>query len=74
MIFSFYLQISRSQRPPVFKLSHTVKALSTYNFKDDENHMILRNEDTPYGPAERLGVRKMQKKTNAYYLYKTFIF
>ena len=41
-IFSFYLQFSRSQTPPVFRLSHMGKAVSMSNFKNYEKHVIFR--------------------------------
>ena len=42
-IFEFRLQISRSQDPPVFGLSHMVKTTSILNFNRDENQMIFKN-------------------------------
>ena len=42
-IFEFRLQISRSQDPPVCKLSHMVKAASMSNLNHDENEVSLRN-------------------------------
>ena len=74
MVFSFSLQFSCSERPPVFGLSHTVDARSTYTFKNDKNHLILRNQDLPYGPAYRLGVRELQRKCNQNRLYKPSCF
>ena len=42
-IFEFSLQISRSQDPPVFGLSHMVKTTSILNLNRDENQMIFKN-------------------------------
>ena len=41
--FKFSLQISRSQDPPVFGLSHMVKTTSILNLNRDENQMIFKN-------------------------------
>ena len=42
-IFEFRLQISRSRDPPVYALSHMVKAASMSTLNHDENEGILRN-------------------------------